>query len=204
MDKGAKIMSLREKKAAKKKEEILRSAASVLAEKGFQGTTMEDVAANLLMTKGSMYYYFKNKEDLLYQCHQMIMQMSMEKIEEVINSDLPPTQKLKKAVKSHVILTTSEKSMFMMMDKPNQNFSGEYLEDVLLQRKGYEQHFDALILEGIEKGDFDPSIDVRTIRLIILGSLNWILQWYKEDGSQTGDEIAEAFANHLIRLVEKR
>ncbi|UII56280.1 TetR/AcrR family transcriptional regulator [Cytobacillus spongiae] len=197
-------MSLREKKAAKKKEEILRSAASVLAEKGFQGTTMEDVAANLLMTKGSMYYYFKNKEDLLYQCHQMIMQMSMEKIEEVINSDLPPTQKLKKAVKSHVILTTSEKSMFMMMDKPNQNFSGEYLEDVLLQRKGYEQHFDALILEGIEKGDFDPSIDVRTIRLIILGSLNWILQWYKEDGSQTGDEIAEAFANHLIRLVEKR
>ncbi|WP_245807666.1 TetR/AcrR family transcriptional regulator [Halobacillus massiliensis] len=197
-------MSLREKKAAKKKEEILRSAASVLADKGFHGTTMEDVAANLLMTKGSMYYYFKNKDDLLYQCHQMIMKMSIDKIEAAVHSHLSPTQKLKKAVHSHVLLATSEKSMFMMMDKPTQNFSGDHLDHALQQRKEYAHYFDVIIKEGIEKGEFDHSIDVRMVRFIILGALNWILQWYKEDGPQSGEEIAEAFSDHLIRIVEKK
>ncbi|WP_173917231.1 TetR/AcrR family transcriptional regulator [Halobacillus sp. Marseille-Q1614] len=195
-------MSLREKKAAKKKEEILRSAAVVLADKGFHGTTMEDVAANLLMTKGSMYYYFKNKDDLLYQCHQMIMGMSIEKIEDAVHSDLNPSEKLKKAVKSHVLLATSEKSMFMMMDKPNQNFTGGHLESALQQRKKYAHYFDEILKEGIEKGDFDENIDIRMVRFIILGALNWILQWYNDEGPQSGDEIAESFANYLLRMVE--
>ena len=58
-------MSLREKKAARKKEEILRSASLVIARNGYQNATIEDIAAELLMTKGSLYYYFKNKEELL-------------------------------------------------------------------------------------------------------------------------------------------
>lgn len=202
--KGEQKLSFREKKAAKKKEEILRSAASVLDAKGFHRTTMEDIASNLLMTKGSMYYYFKNKDDLLYQCHQMIMKISIERIEEAVHSPLTPTEKLKKAVKAHVILSTSEKSMFMMMDKPNQNFSGDHLDHALKQRKEYANYFDVIINEGIEKGEFDPSIEIRTVRFIILGSLNWIMQWYREDGPQSGEQIAESFAAHLVRIVEKR
>ena len=60
------MASLRAQKIAKRKQEILRSAASVLAEKGYHGATMEEIAAKLLLTKGSMYNYFKNKDDLLY------------------------------------------------------------------------------------------------------------------------------------------
>lgn len=59
-------MSLREQKAAKKKEDILRSASLVISRSGYHNATMEDIAAELLMTKGSLYYYFKNKEELLY------------------------------------------------------------------------------------------------------------------------------------------
>ena len=51
---------------------------------------MEEIAAKLLMTKGSMYYYFKNKDDLLYQCHLMIMELCLEGIEKVVNSDSNP------------------------------------------------------------------------------------------------------------------
>ena len=54
------MSSFKERKIAKKKEEILRAAAEVFIEKGYHGTTMEEIAARLLMTKGSMYYYFKN------------------------------------------------------------------------------------------------------------------------------------------------
>jgi AcrR family transcriptional regulator len=195
-------MSFRAQKTAKKKQEILRSAAAVLAEKGYQGTTMEEVAAKLLMTKGSMYYYFKNKDDLLYQCHQMIMEISLERIEEVVNSDLDPVEKLRRAIKGHILLATSEKSMFMVMDKPNQNFSDVQLQEVLDLRKQYSKYFDSLIIEGIEKDVFNQ-VDVKMVRLIILGALNWIQQWYVEGGPQSSEEISEAFANYLLKMVVK-
>jgi AcrR family transcriptional regulator len=194
------MASFRAQKIAKKKQEILRSAAAVLAEKGYQGTTMEEIAAKLLMTKGSMYYYFKNKDDLLYQCHQMIMEISLERMEEVVNSNLSPVEKLRNAIKGHILLATSEKSMFMVMDKPNQNFTDEQLKEVLEVRKNYSHYFDRIINEGIDKRVFNP-VDVRMVRMIILGALNWIQQWYNQGGPQSAEEISDAFADYLLKMV---
>ena len=59
-------MKLSEKKLQKKKQEIILSAVKIVNKKGYQGATMEEIAAELLMTKGSLYYYFKNKEDLYF------------------------------------------------------------------------------------------------------------------------------------------
>ncbi|WP_284035416.1 TetR/AcrR family transcriptional regulator [Neobacillus sp. 114] len=198
------MTSLRAQKIAKRKQEILRSAASVLAEKGYHGATMEEIAAKLLLTKGSMYNYFKNKDDLLYHCHQMIMEMSLKRIEEVITSDSNPIEKLQNAIRAHILLVTSEKSMFMIMDKPNQNFSNEKLNDVLELRRNYSQHFDSIINEGIVQKVFDPKVDVKMVRLIILGALNWIQQWYVQEGSKTDEEIASAFAKYLLKMVIKK
>ncbi len=200
---GVKVMSsFRAQKMAKKKQEILRSAAAVLVEKGYQGTTMEEISAKLLMTKGSMYYYFKNKDDLLYQCHLMIMEICLDGIEKVVDSDCNPIEKLKRAIKEHILLATSEKAMFMALAKPNHNFSKEQLQEVLELRKSYSHYFDRIINEGIDKQVFDR-LDIKMVRLIILGALNWIQEWYDQSGPQTAEEIAEVYADYLLKMVVK-
>lgn len=194
------MSSFKERKIAKKKEEILRSAAAVFAEKGYHGTTMEEVATKLLMTKGSMYYYFKNKDDLLYHCHQMIMGKSIATMEEIIKSPLSAKEKLENAIKAHIKLATSEKSMFMVMDKPNQHFTDEYLKEILESRTEYAQYFDDILLEGIKNKEFQE-IEIKMIRMIILGALNWIQEWYNPQGEKTSDEISDAFANYLLKMI---
>lgn len=196
------MSSFREQKIAKKKREILRSAAAVLAEKGYHGTTMEEIAAQLLMTKGSMYYYFKNKDDILYHCHQMIMELCLEKIEEVVNSDLNPIEKLESAIKAHILLSIKEKSMFMIMDKPYQKFTDDQLNEVLDARRNYSHYFDKILKEGIEKQVFEID-DTKMVRMIILSAINYIQQWYNQDGPQTGEEIAESYASNLLKMVVK-
>lgn len=193
-------MSFKERKIEKKKEEILRSAAAVFAEKGYHGTTMEEVAARLLMTKGSMYYYFKNKDDLLYHCHKMIMNLSINTMKEIIDSHLTAIEKLEKAIKAHINLATSEKSMFMVMHKPSQHFTDDYLSDILESRHDYAQYFDKIILEGIDKKEFQQ-VDVKMTRMIILGALNWTQEWYDPKGEKSAEEISEAFANYLIKML---
>ncbi|WP_066308637.1 TetR/AcrR family transcriptional regulator [Bacillus sp. FJAT-29814] len=196
------MASFREQKIARKKREILRSAAAVLAEKGYHGTTMEEIAAQLLMTKGSMYYYFKNKDDILYHCHQMIMELSLEKIEEVAGSNLNPEDKLESAIKAHILLSIEEKSMFMIMDKPSQKFTEDQLKEVLDAQKKYAHFFDQILKEGVEKQVFDIQ-DIKMVRMIILGALNSIQHWYNHDGPQTGEEIANAYAANLLKMVVK-
>ena len=194
-------MSLRERKVAKKKEEILKSAASILAEKGYYGTTMEEIAARLLMTKGSIYYYFKDKQDLLYQSQKILLEQSMVNLEEVLKLDLPAKEKLEKAMYVHLEFLISELSTFAMGIKPEQVFNGEYLEDILRLRVEYAKCYDELIAEGIESGDFE-TVNVRVARNIILGAMNWVVQWYSPEKKDNG-EVAEMISEYLLKIVVK-
>ena len=194
-------MSLRERKVAKKKEEILKSAASILAEKGYYGTTMEEIAARLLMTKGSIYYYFKDKQDLLYQSQKILLEQSMVNLEEVLKLDLPAKEKLEKAMYVHLEFLISELSTFAMGIKPEQVFNGEYLEDILRLRVEYAKCYDDLIVEGIESGDFE-TVNVRVARNIILGAMNWVVQWYSPEKKDNG-EVAEMISEYLLKIVVK-
>lgn len=191
---------LKKLKTAKKKEEILRSASAVLAEKGYQGTTMEEIASKLLMTKGSMYYYFKNKNELLYSCHLMIMEMSIHQISEIINSNAKPQEKLRLAIKDHILLATNEKSMFKIMDKPYQNFSDKQLLEVLELRKKYSSYFDSILQDGIKQQEFEK-VNVKIARMIILGAINDVQEWYKQEGTQSREEIANIYADYLLKIV---
>ncbi|SDI90891.1 TetR/AcrR family transcriptional regulator [Natribacillus halophilus] len=193
-------LSLRERKIAKKKEDILRSAAKLLSEKDDHKTTMEDIAAELLMTKGSIYYYFKNKEDLLYQCHTMILEQSIERIEKISLTDGSPADKLKKAMTEHIQFAIQEKSLFNIMVNPEQSLSAHYLEDVKKKRAQYEKYFDQFIAEGIASGDF-PSLDTKMVRMIILPALNGVNQWYSPRGEKDEREIAELMSNYLLRIL---
>ncbi|EGQ22484.1 TetR/AcrR family transcriptional regulator [Mammaliicoccus sciuri] len=193
-------MSLRQKKIAKKKEDILRTAVSILAEKGYQGTTMEEIASSLLMTKGSVYYYFKDKQDLLYQSQLMLLQQSLINIKTIQQENLPVVDRFKKAMVAHITYLLDEKSGFEMMVKLEQIFSTEQLEEIFQLRNDYEKCFDQLILEGINDEVFE-TVEITIVRNTILGAMNWVTQWYSPEGKKDATEIAETVSDYLSRIL---
>jgi AcrR family transcriptional regulator len=192
--------SLRAKKMEKRKNEILRSASMIIAEKGYEKTTMEDIAAQLLMTKGSMYYYFKNKEELLFECHMMIINPSIEKIKEIKESTLSPEEKVRNLIVDYVIFEINEKAMFNVAGKLDQTFSKEYLDKIIEKRDEYNHIFDELIQEGIDAGVFQ-TIDVKMARMIILGALNSVQSWYSADGKMKPEDIANLHSEYLLKIL---
>ncbi|WP_245831743.1 TetR/AcrR family transcriptional regulator [Oceanobacillus senegalensis] len=202
MLKEVKILSLREKKTAKKKQEIVKSAISVIAEKGYHNTTMEDIAANLLMTKGSVYYYFKDKQDLLYQSYKMLLESSIETVTKIRNEDLSIEEKLSRVMIKHIEYLIDERSGFEMGIKPEQFFEGEQLKTILELRSSYSLEFDHLIVDGIESNIFEP-VDVKIVRNIMLGAMNWVIQWYSEEGEKSKEEIATSITKYLLRILTK-
>ncbi|HHY22492.1 MAG TPA: TetR/AcrR family transcriptional regulator [Bacilli bacterium] len=192
-------MELKEKKIAKRKEEILRSAVNIVVQKGLQKTTMEDIAAELLMTKGALYYYFKNKDDLIYQCHELILTDSIKSVREHTKDATSATEKLKKAIAVHVQFAVNEKDIYNLILKPQETFPEKYLTSILAKRKEYERIFDEIIYEGIESGEFNIT-EVKMARMMALGAMNWIQQWYSPQGSYTQQEIAEIYSEYLLKI----
>ncbi|WP_158736402.1 TetR/AcrR family transcriptional regulator [Alteribacillus sp. YIM 98480] len=189
-----------ENKTHYRKDDILRSAAEVLYEKGYYGTTMEEIASKLRMTKGALYNYFDNKEDLMYECQKKIIETSIQRMKWIAAYYQTPTQKLRKAIISHMEHGLEEKAMFSIMNKPEQVFSKSRLQAVLQERKKYALYFDEFLQEGIRKNEF-INVDVKMTRLIMLGALNATEQWYSPKGNKNTKEIAHKYAEHLMKMV---
>lgn len=195
-------MSLRERKAAQKREDIIHAATLVFTEKGYNGTTMEDIAAKLLMTKGSVYYYFKDKQELLYQCQKMLLKKSIQHVRIIQDKNLPTVDTLLETMKIHIEYLISERTGFETLIDIDQYLSTSQQSEILALRDDYGKHIDKLIAKGVNEGIFVPS-DVKIVRNIILGAMNWVIQWYSPDGEKSESEIAEMIADYLMRILIK-
>ncbi len=194
-------LKLSQKKLQKKKEEIILSAVRIVNKKGFQGATMEEIAAELFMTKGSLYYYFKNKEDLIFQCHEMVLDQAIEELNTNYNEEAAHEEKLRKMIFTHIRYAIERKEMFNMIIKPEHIFSSDQLNVILQKRNKYANLFDQVITDGQESGTF-TSAEPKIVRMILLGAMNWIQQWYKPEGAKSMEDIQVLYSEYLLKLLK--
>ncbi|WP_102028465.1 TetR/AcrR family transcriptional regulator [Salirhabdus sp. Marseille-P4669] len=195
-------MKLSEKKMLRKKEQILLSAIKIINRRGYSGATMEEIASELLMTKGSLYYYFKNKSDLMYQCHNFVLSQAIFDLESIVIQQRSPEDILRQMIATHIEYAIEEKEVFNMIMEPKRFFNKEQLGFVLELRKKYEKLFDQVIRKGLESKEFETDEPI-IIRMIILGSMNWIQQWFKAEGRLTKEEIKKMYSDKLLKLLMK-
>ncbi|MBF4501146.1 TetR family transcriptional regulator [Savagea sp. SN6] len=195
-------MTVTNQKVRRKKDQILMSAIKIVNERGHEGATMEEIAAELQMTKGSLYYYFKNKNDLLYQCHHLVLSRAIAEHEDHLLENLSPEQLLRKMVSTHISFAINEREIFSMMIDPKRTFDDGQLESVLLLRKKYAALFDEVIRRGIASQQFERS-EVVLVRMFILGAMNWVQQWFNEEGRFNQEQLIEEYADYVLKLLKK-
>lgn len=195
-------MSFRQERAQERKLSIIKVAAKLFSEKGYRDATLEDIAKNLKYTKGSIYYYINSKQELLYQCHELAMDMLNERMQELLETNWPIDIKLKEAIKAHIEMAVSEMSLVTVALGQEFELQDEYRDIIVAQRDRYEGYFRQFVEEGIQEGIFKPLSSKMSI-FIILGALNWIPRWYSESGSMSKSAIAQYFADYLVAPLYK-
>lgn len=181
-----------------RRELIIRRAAEVFGRKGFHATILDDIAAKLDVTKASLYYYFSTKEDLLYAVLQMAMRDHLDRIDRVLgeNPDASPAKKLELAIAQHLqLLAEKYEGAFLLQQE--YELEGTHREEIIELRREYEQRFVDIVQEGVQQHVFRVR-DERVAVLMILGSINWFLRWFRSDGRFTVDEIARVFADLIL------
>jgi AcrR family transcriptional regulator len=188
--------AVRGPRSTRRRAEILRSAAAAFARRGFHGTSVEEIATTLGMTKGSLYYYFRSKQEILFFCHDYSLDLLLELLARVQSSKSPADAKLRELVEGFVRVIVDD-LQGTPLTQDVQALSSELLKRVVAKRDRFDRGLREIVREGMRQGIFDEG-DPDLLGFAVLGSINWITRWYSPAGPARSDEIARAYADFVL------
>ena len=186
----------RQARTQQRRVEILKSAAAAFRRRGYHGASMGEIADALQMTKGSLYYYFRNKEEILYFCHDYSLDLILDLLDKVEADGNPPDVRLRKLVVAFVHMIIDElQGTALTLDL--QALSKAHLRKVIAKRDRFDRGVRRILQEGMASGAFAAG-DPKLLAFAILGAVNWITRWFDPKGQARSAEIGRTFADFLV------
>ena len=182
-----------------RQEEVYATAARLFATRGYHATRMQDIADELGMLKGSLYYYFDSKEDLIVKITSGRIEELYEAIDAIVQTGYSPTQKLTLAIDEHIRFFQEHVhiyTIFVREQLANINDGTASSADVM--NKKYQNLFRQILQEGIDAGEFSADIDTQIIMRAILGMCNYTWSWYDPNGRIPVRELARIFTQMVL------
>lgn len=190
----------RERERKEKRAAVLTTAASMFCRRGYTATQMADVAAELGVTKPTIYYYFRNKEDVLVACFEVGFEQIQATLREAEGRN--GRERLRRVLIAYAELMGEDFGK-CTVQIPVTDLSEESRKRVNRQKRRFDDQVRALVREAVEDGSIGPC-DPKLATFTILGSLNAIGLWHKPEGAMSPTEIAEAVVEQLFRGLDKR
>jgi TetR/AcrR family transcriptional regulator, cholesterol catabolism regulator len=194
---GERDQSKMKKRVRLTQKAIVATAAELFAGRGFGSTSLDDIAERLSVTKGALYYHIKNKEEILRLIYLMVLTASEEPLARIAEADLPPAEKLRRAIEHHAAVAADRSPAMTVFYREQPHLTGPFATEIVVRKKAYETYFQRIIVDGQQAGVFTREIDPKIAAFGILGMCNWLSQWYRSDGPLTARQIAGMFA-HMV------
>jgi AcrR family transcriptional regulator len=184
-------------KALAKKRQILEAASRVFRRQGLHATGMRDIAAELGMQVGNLYYYFENRQELLAFCQRDALAGLLQLAAWVGGTGVPASAKLYLLIKGHIV-HVNEGTQGSLAHLEVEALESRWRRKIQARRDEYEAAVRRLVDGGVADGTF-RDVDAKTAALAILGAMNWTVKWFRPGGSKDASQIGEEFAEQLVR-----
>jgi AcrR family transcriptional regulator len=178
-----------------RRSELTREAARLFAERGYHGTSIGDLAEAMGVRKGSLYAHIASKQDLLYETMREGANAFHAALD-AIDERLPATAKIRLALRGHLRVVSEQLDVATVFVREWRYLEGERREEILRERRRYEERFRGLFREGRELGELRTDLDEASAALLALSAVNWAYTWLPP-GRDT-DELADRFYALLI------
>jgi AcrR family transcriptional regulator len=192
----------KQKKPATRLEEVLNSAANIFFAKGFHATSIEDVARDVGMLKGSLYYYIKSKEDLLFRLLLAGIEDGDAFIAGQIDPQGDPVEQLERAIRAQIDYIIQNRVPFGLFLHEFDTLSGKRQHKLISVMSRYNSRFVDLVRRGQEQGKLvegEPWIVVNGI----LGMCNWLYRWYDTDYGSDPEPIKQVFLRMILKGIQR-
>lgn len=186
----------------RKHERILQAAAKVVAERGYAGTTMTEIAEKAGTQAGSVYYHFASREELIEEVLRRGVALSFAHSRETLAA-MPPDSdaggRLAAVIRAHLRFQVDVSDYARAAARSTKQVPPDMQARINDEFRAYGRFFDRLFAAAMKAGAIDPKVDRSALRMLIIGAANWTPEWYRPGGGSSADEIAEL----LVRLLFK-
>src|SRR5438270_2766660 len=178
-----------------RREELTRIAARLFAERGYQGTSLADLAEALGVQKPSLYHHIGSKEDLLWDVARDGAEAFHAGLDGVA-TDARATERIRLALRAHLAVVATQLDVATVFVREWRFLSEKRREAFTAERRRYEERIRDLFREGVEGSELRTDLDVATAALLFLSAANWAYTWLRA-GSAT-DELADRLYAALL------
>ena len=181
---------------------VIAAAITVMAERGYSATSIQEVADRVGVLKGSLYHYFSSKEELLFRILDESYQQSAEITREVVALNLSPLEELSEFLRRMCLwyLTNLERANIYFTE--SRHLTGDRLIETKLRGRNYERHVYSLIESAQNANQISSEINSKLMTRFIIGALNNVRSWPSRSGTVfTNEEMAKAFVEFTRRAL---
>ncbi|GGE99196.1 TetR/AcrR family transcriptional regulator [Hymenobacter cavernae] len=180
-----------------KRQLILDEAAKLFKERGFSGTSMRDLGAQVGMEAASMYNHISSKDEILETICFYVANTYISHLTEIENTEATYVDKLKALIQLHIHLMVEDGAAVSVGNNDWKYLTGDKLAEFKEARKRYERGFAALIEQGIAAGEFQP-VNVSVALFTILSAVRWVELWYRPGRGVSPEELEENIMTILL------
>jgi AcrR family transcriptional regulator len=181
------------------RQEILRTAARLFQQRGYDATSMNDVAASLKLSKGGLYHHFQSKDEILFEIMNHAMDITEERVLGPVRGIANPEQRLRALIRLHieVVLSPRDREITVMLHE-NHPLPPALRRRINGRKKDYIHFLENLIAEIQGSRRSAPRVSPRAAAFALLGMINWIYQWYKPEGELQVQNLVPQFTDLLF------
>ena len=179
---------------AEPRQEILRTAARLFQQQGYDATSMNDVAAALKLSKGGLYHHFQSKDEILFNLMNHAMDITEESVLKPVMAIPDPEQRLRALIRRHiaVVLSEGDREITVMLHE-NHPLPPILRKRINARKKDYIHFLENLVAEVQRARGSKGAVTPRAAAFALLGMLNWIYQWYRPEGVLEEESLAQQY-----------
>ncbi|CAN2249673.1 fatty acid metabolism transcriptional regulator FadR [Bacillus vallismortis] len=182
--------------------QIIDAAVEVIAENGYHQSQVSKIAKQAGVADGTIYLYFKNKEDILISLFKEKMGQFIERMEEGIKEKKTAKEKLALVISKHFTLLADDHNLAIVTQLELRQSNLELRQKINEILKGYLNILDGILTEGIQSGELKKGLDVRLARQMIFGTIDetvttWVMNDQKYDLAALSDSVLELLVSGI-------
>ncbi len=176
------------------RQEILRTAARLFQQRGYDATSMNDVAAALKLSKGGLYHHFQSKDAILFNLMNHAMDITQERVIDRVKGIAAPDERLRMLIRRHieVVMSVRDREITVMLHE-NHPLPPAMRRRINARKKDYVHFVESLIAEVQGARPSRSGVAPRAAAFALLGMINWIYQWYRPEGALHEESLVRQY-----------
>lgn len=182
------------------RDRILKEAARLFTQMGYEATSVQDLAEALGLSKAALYHHFRSKEEILYEISLMALRGLVQAGERALLEE-DPKEALRLFMEAHARYFEENYDFFVTMLQGLRSLSPLHRAQTLVLRDRHEANLRVILQRGVDRGVF-RGVEVALAGRAVLSLLNWMIRWFKPGGPMRAEEVARAYWDLILKGLE--